>query len=942
MIGNFGSGNISVLLGDGSGSFNPQTTFAVGTEPTSVIAGDFNGDGKQDLAVSNFGSYNVSVLLGDSSGSFNPQITFTAGNNPSSVTVGDFNGDGKVDLAVTNYNSYNVSVLANNTPKVQSVTATNTDGIYKVGDTIAITVTFDGAVTVDNTGGTPRLQVETGTTDRYATYASGTGTNTLIFNYVVQAGDSSTDLEYLSINALELNGGTINDSDGFSAILALPALGTASSLGGSKTIVIDGIVPTVALTSPAATTVNGLFPVTATFSEVVTGFALSDITVSGGTVGNLQTTDNITYTFDVTPTADGLVTVDVGAAKATDNAGNNNTAATPLTRSADITAPTVALASTAATTVNGLFPVTATFSEAVTGFDISDITVGNGNASNFTAVSATEYSFNVTPTADGLVTVDVAAAVAIDNASNNNTAAAQLTRTYTLPVPEIEVLDGTINITDGTTTPIDFGSAIIGGTLSKTFTINNIGSGVLQLGQLQLPTGFTLVGNLPGTIAAGGNDSFTVQVDTAAAGNFAGQLSFANSDSDENPFNFAISGVVTGVTPPPTTGSISNLVVPPTTDPTNITTTPDSLNPPVVDECPPMPPKPIVSFDISANIDGMDNDDILIGDNNANVIKGYTGNDFILGLASNDIIIGGVGENNTSSDNDIIFGNTGNDLLQGSQGNDIIFSGQDNDIVHGGKGDDLLWGDLGSDTLMGDDGNDVIYGGPGDPSLFDTDLGDAIYGGAGNDILLGNQGNDSISGGDGNDLVFGGQDNDLLHGDSGNDLLYGDKGNDTLCAADGDDTLYGGTGSDTGVGQNGEQDFLHGGAGNDMIFGNEGNDTLNGDSGNDILYGGKDNDIILGGDGSDILSGDNGDDTLTGGGGSDTFRILPGNGTDIITDFTDGEDKIGLAGGLTFSDLSIFATTDGFAAVSAGGSTLAILNGVNVSLITSDDFMSVG
>ena len=64
--------------------------------------GDFNGDGKPDLAVANSGSNNVSVLLGNGDGTFQAAVNYAAGNAPNSVAVGDFNGDGKADLAVAN------------------------------------------------------------------------------------------------------------------------------------------------------------------------------------------------------------------------------------------------------------------------------------------------------------------------------------------------------------------------------------------------------------------------------------------------------------------------------------------------------------------------------------------------------------------------------------------------------------------------------------------------------------------------------------------------------------------------------------------------------------------------------------------------------------------------------------------------------------------------
>jgi hypothetical protein len=110
------NGNVSVLLGNGDGTFQAADSLSVGRQPVSVAVGDFNRDGIPDLAVANLLDGTVSVLLGNGDGSFQLPRSVSAGNRPYSVAVGDFNGDGIPDLAVVNdtFLSGTVSVLLGN------------------------------------------------------------------------------------------------------------------------------------------------------------------------------------------------------------------------------------------------------------------------------------------------------------------------------------------------------------------------------------------------------------------------------------------------------------------------------------------------------------------------------------------------------------------------------------------------------------------------------------------------------------------------------------------------------------------------------------------------------------------------------------------------------------------------------------------------------------
>ncbi len=91
---------VSVLLGDGTGSFSAATNFPVGTSPVALVVSDVNSDGKPDIVVANSGSKNVSVLLGDGTGKFAAPKNFTLPGIPAGMAIGDLNLDGKPDIAV--------------------------------------------------------------------------------------------------------------------------------------------------------------------------------------------------------------------------------------------------------------------------------------------------------------------------------------------------------------------------------------------------------------------------------------------------------------------------------------------------------------------------------------------------------------------------------------------------------------------------------------------------------------------------------------------------------------------------------------------------------------------------------------------------------------------------------------------------------------------------
>lgn len=134
-VTNEGDNTVSILLGNGDGSFKSRIDYATGHIPKSVAAGDFNGDGKVDLAVANFcgsdpscnSAGSVSVLLGNGDGTFKSHVDYTTGPFADAVAAGDFNADGKLDLVVANQLNTSSGLAGNSV----SILLGNGDGTFQ-------------------------------------------------------------------------------------------------------------------------------------------------------------------------------------------------------------------------------------------------------------------------------------------------------------------------------------------------------------------------------------------------------------------------------------------------------------------------------------------------------------------------------------------------------------------------------------------------------------------------------------------------------------------------------------------------------------------------------------------------------------------------------------------------------------------------------------------
>lgn len=116
-ISNYGTNTAAIMLGNGNGTFGSPVVFSTGaySHPKWIVVNDFNADGHLDIAVCNEYAYNVGIFLGIGNGSFSSRIALLTGSNsmPVFISVGDFNHDGRFDLAVADYRQDYIYIFGN-------------------------------------------------------------------------------------------------------------------------------------------------------------------------------------------------------------------------------------------------------------------------------------------------------------------------------------------------------------------------------------------------------------------------------------------------------------------------------------------------------------------------------------------------------------------------------------------------------------------------------------------------------------------------------------------------------------------------------------------------------------------------------------------------------------------------------------------------------------
>jgi hypothetical protein len=270
-VTNSGANGVNVFLNSESGFSAMAASPATGDSPTSIAAADFNGDGNLDLAVANSGSNDVTILLGNGDGTFTAAASPATGTAPNSIAVGDFNGDGVPDLAVANAGSSNLTILLG-----------NGDGTFKAATSPATDAGSTSVVSADFNGDGREDLVVTNSADSSAT---------ALFLEPALAIATVNNLSPLGVGAhlvKAIYSGNAKYGDSTSADVSLTVVSPGFTLSGTSVSVVAGSAGTSNLT---ITPTNG-FAGTVTLdcdgssypgsaSDVPTCSAIPPVTISG-------------------------------------------------------------------------------------------------------------------------------------------------------------------------------------------------------------------------------------------------------------------------------------------------------------------------------------------------------------------------------------------------------------------------------------------------------------------------------------------------------------------------------------------------------------------------------------------------------------------------------------------------------------------------------------
>ncbi|MBU2971719.1 hypothetical protein KO527_20420, partial [Pseudoalteromonas sp. C2R02] len=381
-------------------------------------------------------------------------ISVTSGSTTTpTVTLSNITGDGTLAISIDAGTALN---NAGSSIESEQSTSFNVDNTQPQ---VAISATENG--NTQNTGFTMVVNFTAETESMSLTQSDFSAINASLSSFSVTNGNS------VNVTVTPLADGPVTVTLAENTIADVAGNGNAEQSVG---ITFDNTKPPLSMTSVSNT--NAAFTVSFDFNEAVTGFDLTDISVINGSANTFDDSAAPIYTALITPSAEGDVTVSVASDIAVDTAANGNTNDSIIVNY-DTTEPDVTISGPPGIE-NSAFTVTITFTEDVTGFDVSDIVATNASLSDFSATSAKVYTVLVTPSSSGTVALNIAADVAVDSASNGNAVAAQYSVEFDGESPSVEISGDSGPVNSAFTATITFTEDVTGFELSDISATNAV------------------------------------------------------------------------------------------------------------------------------------------------------------------------------------------------------------------------------------------------------------------------------------------------------------------------------------------------------------------------------------------------------------------------------------------------------------------------------------
>jgi hypothetical protein len=530
-------GTVDIFLQDGEGDFFPNAGTQAGSSPSAIVVGDFNGDGKADLAITNSTADSVSILLGNGSGGFTAIASPSTGAAPNSIAVGDFNGDGIADLAVANSGADTVTILlgkGDGTFTVEPVLDTGATpvslaiGAFNGNDSSDIAVVNeDPASNASASTATILLSQLTQTATATATgiAPAGAGTHLVDASY---AGDSVFAASVSSTTSLTGTGSSVTMS-------VAPTSLTFSAQVGSTSA-----AQTVKLTNTGTSAVS--------ISSVS---ATGDFVVSSACGGSLAVGANCLLSVTFVPTTAGSLS---GTLSVSDNATGSPQTVT-LNGTATAPPPTLSIS-----------PASLTFASQLAGTTSSPQTVTLANTSKYPAtissvIASTGYavssacgttlaaggscllSVTFVPTTAGTIAGKI---TITDNASGSPQTVA-LSGAATTPPPTVTVAPASL-----TFSAMPVGSS----STAQTVTLTNTGSVAVSVASITVSGDYSQTNTCGTSVAAGATCAISVVFTPTTSGARSGTLTITDN-AGGSPQTVALAGTGTSVALAPSTTSLT-------------------------------------------------------------------------------------------------------------------------------------------------------------------------------------------------------------------------------------------------------------------------------------------------------------------------------------------------------------------------------------------------